>query len=185
MPLTFDGCIIAKALFLSIAVPSSFFGILRRTALHTMTTPKTVTPSVNSRVFDLCNAREERFLRELLDRSHHTADLRLREAHVLFDAIEALLGWPGTKSPAQIPAILLYWVVIYARGEHVRKEHGCDSSHTCYAHDVREILRYFMRTIEALIRDGKLLRHTDDGIFIDTFEIPAWFYEDAIRRAGN
>jgi hypothetical protein len=150
-----------------------------------MSPPKTATSPANSRVFDLCNTREERFLRDLLDRSDHTADSRLREAHVLFDAIEELLGWPGTQSPAQIPAILLYWVAISARGEEVRREHGCDPSHTCYAHDVREILRHFMRTLEALIRDGKLLRHTDDGIFIDLFEIPTWFYEDVTRRAGR
>lgn len=150
-----------------------------------MTAPKTATTPVNSRVFDLCNAREERFLRDLLDRSHHTADSHLREAHVLFDATEELLGWPGTKSPGQVPAILLYWVAIFARGEEVRREHGCDPSHTCYAHNVREILRHFVRTIEALIRDGKLLRHKDNGIFIDLFEIPAWFYEEVTSRAGR
>jgi hypothetical protein len=151
-----------------------------------MTAHKTATTLSNSRVFDLCNAREERFLRDLLDRSHKgVADSRQPEAHVLFDAIEELLGRPGTNSPAQVPAMLLYWVAVYARSENARTQHHCDPSHTCYAHDVREILKHFMRAIETLICEGKLLRHTDDGIFIDLFEIPAWFYEDVTRKAGQ
>ena len=151
-----------------------------------MTAHKTATTLANSRVFDLCNAREERFLRDLLDRSHKgVADSRQPEAHVLFNAIEELLGWPGTKSPVQVPSVLLYWVAVYARYENVREQHHCDPSHACYAHGVREILKHFMRAIETLICEGKLLRHTDDGIFIDLFEIPAWFYEDVTRKAGQ
>jgi hypothetical protein len=129
-----------------------------------MTAHKTVTTSANLPIFQLCNACEERFLRDLLGRSHKAvADARQPEAHVLFDAIEEFLGWPGTKSPVQVPAILLYWVAIYARYENVREQHRCDPSHACYAHDVGEILKHFMRTVETLIHERRLVRHTDDG----------------------
>jgi hypothetical protein len=46
---------------------------------------------------------------------------------------------------------------------------------------VYAILQGFMESVAQAIRDGSVVEHKDDGVYIDLFRIPQWFYDEVVN----
>jgi hypothetical protein len=130
--------------------------------------------------FDLCKARERRFLSDLLeDAADDVRDHPLPELYALLRAVELMWG-VHYKTPPSVSPQLIYYIAAYARLAHKmpedRKERQVGHAHTTY-----HILKGFMESVAATIKDGSSIAHKDDGAYIDLFRIPQWFYNEVAK----
>jgi hypothetical protein len=43
------------------------------------------------------------------------------------------------------------------------------------------MLQGFMESVALAIHDGSVVERKDDGMYIDLFRIPQWFYEEVVN----
>jgi hypothetical protein len=145
--------------------------------------PPTIVPAGidNAPVFDLCDARERRFLLELMQEENQDVvyDHPLPELHALLLALERM--WGGEHTPSiTVPPGLMYYLVIYATYAHHIPEDVAGWRHGA-AHEVYAILQGLMESVALAIQDGTLVKHADDGVYIDLFRIPQWLYDEVVK----
>jgi hypothetical protein len=134
------------------------------------------TPIDNAPVFDLCNAREQRFLRDLLAQEEPGAldDHPMPELYALLRAIERMWGGADAQELTVEPKLIYYLAVCSAYLHHVPE----DVERWRAVHDVRRILQGFMQSVALAIKDGAVVRHEGGEVTIDLFRIPRWFYDE-------
>jgi hypothetical protein len=47
---------------------------------------------------------------------------------------------------------------------------------------VHHILQGFTESVALAIQDGSVVKHKDDGAYIDLFRIPPWFYDEVVKE---
>ena len=140
------------------------------------------TPRDNTPVFDLCNAREQRFLLDLLAQEEPGAldDHPMPELYALIRAIERMWGGAGAEQ-LTVPPQLIYSLAVWSAYRHRVPEHR-EEWRAGAVHDVSRILQGFMESVAVAMKDGSMLKHQDDGVYIDLFRIPQWFYDAVMRE---
>jgi hypothetical protein len=89
--------------------------------------------------------------------------------------------WGGEDAKhLTVPPGLMYSLVIYATYAHHIPE-DVEGWRRGAVHDVHQILQGFMESVATAIKDGSVVKHTDDGVFIDLFRIPPWFYDEVVK----
>jgi hypothetical protein len=143
-----------------------------------MPPPTIPTPIDSAPVFTLCNAREKRFLLDLIAQEEPGAldDHPIPELHVLLRAIEHMWGGAEAKQLTAPPA-LIYWLAAYATYAHLIPE-DVEGYRAGAAHDVHQILQGFMQSVALAIKEGAVVQHEDGEVTIDLFRIPQWLYEE-------
>jgi hypothetical protein len=133
-------------------------------------------------VFDLCNAQEHRFLLDLIAQEEPgaLADHPIPELYALLRAIERMWGGADARKLTVPPELIYYLAVCAAYMHHVPED--VEKWRTGAAHDVYHILQGFMESITRAIKDGSVVKYKDDGVFIDLFRIPQWFYDEVMNR---
>lgn len=136
---------------------------------------------VHAPVFDLCSAREKRFLLDLTEQKDPEAvdDHPIPELHALLRAIEHMWGGADAKQLTAPPA-LIYWLAAYATYAHLILE-DVEGYRSSAAHDVRQILRGFMEAVAVAIKNGSVVQHEDGGAYIDLFRIPQSLYNEMVK----
>lgn len=131
-------------------------------------------------VFDLCSAREQRFLLDLIQQEEPAAldDHPMPELYALLRAIERMWGCADAKR-LTVPPELIYYLSVSAAYMH-RVPEDVEKWRAGAVHDVYHILQGLMESIARAIKDGAVVQH-DDGTYIDLFRIPQWFYEEVIK----
>ena len=124
----------------------------------------TLTDTANNPVFELCNPREERFLRDVMQRAGDLSRLRFPDVGVLLSAIEDATGGIDNKERISSPPGLLHQLAAYAHYADQLTHEERDRSREALAWYVYDILRFFMATVEDAIRQSTFIRHTDEGV---------------------
>ena len=137
--------------------------------------------TIDRQIFALCNSREERFLRDLMRQTPNLEELRFPEGAVIRTAIEEITGGERGIALDPVPADLVYYLAVYAHYADVLTPEGRDGSGVIMM-EVHTFLQQFMQTVAAAIQEGTFVRHLDEGIFIDMFQIPQWFYNEIAGR---
>src|SRR5688572_5283998 len=98
-------------------------------------------PIENAPVFDLCNAREQRFLLDLLAQEEPGAldDHPMPELYALLRAIERMWGGADAKQLTVPPKLIFYLVVCAAYLHHAPED--VERWRAGAVHDVRRILQ--------------------------------------------
>jgi hypothetical protein len=135
--------------------------------------PHPVIPTLidSAPVLDLCNAREERFLLDLIAQDAPGAldDHPMPELYALLRAIERMWGGADAKQLTAPPKLIFYLAVCAAYLHHVPED--VERWRAGAVHDVHHILQGFMESLALAIKDGAVVQH-DDGMYIDLFRIP-------------
>ena len=132
-------------------------------------------------VFDLCDVREKRFLCDLMATEPRVVhDHPLPELHALLLALERMWGGHHEKPPMISPHLLYYLVVYATHAHHIHED--VEGWRRGGGHEVHAILQGCMETVAWAIKDGSEITHADDGVYIDLFRIPRWFYEETMHR---
>ena len=50
------------------------------------------------------------------------------------------------------------------------------------AHYIYHILQGFIQSVALAIQDSSVAEHKDDGVSIDLFRIPPWFYDEMVKE---
>ena len=87
------------------------------------------------------------------------------ELYVLLRAIERMWGGAAVKQLTVPPELIYYLAVATAYVHHVPED--VEGWRSGAAHDVYEILQGFMESVALAIKDGAVVKHEDDGIYID------------------
>jgi hypothetical protein len=126
----------------------------------------------------LCNAREQRFLRDLLAQEAPGAldDHPMPELYALLRAIERMWGGADAKQLTVPPKLFFYLAVCSAYLHHVPED--VERWRAGAVHDVHCILQGFIQSVVLAIKDGAVMQHEDGGVSIDLFRIPRWFYDE-------
>jgi hypothetical protein len=134
-------------------------------------------PLDNAPVFDLCNAREQRFLYDLMaEESAALAEHPMPELYALLRAIERMWGGADAKQLTVPPQLIYYLAVCGAYMHHVPED--VEQWRAGAVHDIYAILQGFMESVALAIQDGAVVQHEDGGVSIDLFRIPQWLYEE-------
>lgn len=138
----------------------------------------TVTADIIDRpIFALCTPQEERFLRDLMRHTPHLATLRCPEGAALLYAVEELTGGERGIALDPVPTALVYHLAVYAHNADTFTPEERD--HPSAMMEVHAFLQQLMQTVAGAIRENTCVRHTAEGMFIDLFEIPQWFYNES------
>ena len=137
--------------------------------------------TIDRSIFALCNSREERFLRDLMRQTPHLKELRFPEGTVILTAIEEITGGARGRALDPVPASLVYNLTVYAYYADVLTPEDRDGSGAMVL-EVHAFLQQFIQTVAVAIQEGTFVRHLDEGVFIDAFQIPQWFYNEITRR---
>jgi hypothetical protein len=134
----------------------------------------------NAPVFDLCNAREQRFLLDLIAQEEPRVldDHPIPKLYALLRAIERMWGGADAKRLTVPPKLIYYLAVCAAYVHHVAED--VEEWRAGAAHDVYHILQGFMQSVAQAVKDGAAVKHEDDGMYIDHFRIPQWFYDEVM-----
>jgi hypothetical protein len=135
----------------------------------------------NVPVFDLCNEREQGFLRDLIAQEAPGAldDHPMPELCALLQAIERMWGGAGAKQLTVPPELIYYLAVCAAYMHHIPED--VEGWRTGAAHDVHEILQGFMESVARAIKDSAVVERKHDGMYIDLFRIPQWLYDEVLK----
>ena len=136
--------------------------------------------TIDRPIFALCNPREERFLRDLMRQIPELKEQRFPEGTALISAIEKITGGERGIALDPVPASLVYYLSLYAYSADTFTPEDRDSPGPART-QIRSLLQQFMKTVAVAIREGTFVRHLDDGVFIDQFQIPQWFYDEIAR----
>jgi hypothetical protein len=129
----------------------------------------------------LCDARELRFLYDLMQEEPDVLDDHpLPELHALLAVLERMWGGEAAKQ-LTVPLELMYYLVNYATYAHHIPE-DVEEWRSGAAHDTYYLLQGFMESVALAIKDGSLLEHKEDGMYIDLFRIPQWFYDEVVKE---
>jgi hypothetical protein len=109
------------------------------------------------------------------------ADHPISELYALLRAIESMWGGADVKQLAVPPELLYYLAVCTAYVHHSPED--VERWRAGAAHDVSRILQSFIKSVALAIQDGSGLKHKDDGVSIDLFRIPPWFYDEVVQDA--
>jgi hypothetical protein len=127
---------------------------------------------------DLCNAREQRFLYDLMQEEPEALDDHpIPELYALLRAIERMWGGADAKQLTVPPDLIYYLAVCAAYVHHIPED--MEQWRAGAAHDVHHILQGFMESVALAIQSGTVVTHKDDALYIDLVRIPQWFYEEA------
>jgi hypothetical protein len=89
--------------------------------------------------------------------------------------------WGGhQEKPLAISPHLIYYLVVYAMHAHLIPE-DVAGWRRGGGHEVHAILQGVMATVAVAINDGSPITHENDGIYLDLFRIPQWFYEEVVH----
>ena len=111
----------------------------------------------------------------------HLEERRFPEGTALISAIEEITGGERGIALDPVPASLVYYLSLYAYSADTFTPEDRDSPGPART-QIRSLLQQFMKTVAAAIQEGTFVRHLDDGIYIDCFLIPQWFYDEITRR---
>ncbi len=136
--------------------------------------------TIDRPIFELCNPREERFLRDLMRRTLGLKERRFPEGAALLKAIKDITGGERGRALNPIPSALVYFLALYAYSADTFTPEDRDSPGPART-QIRSLLQQFMKTVAVAIQEGTFVRHLDDGVFIDLFQIPQWFYDEITR----
>jgi hypothetical protein len=127
-------------------------------------------------VFDLCNARERRFLLDLVAQEEPGAldDHPMPELYALLRAMERMWGGADATKLTAPPQLIFHMAVCSAYLHHVPED--VERWRAGAAHDIHQILQGLMESVALAIQDGSVVKRKDDGASIDLFRIPQWFY---------
>jgi hypothetical protein len=142
--------------------------------------------TVHASIANLCDARERRFLYDLIEEVNPDPVYAcpVLELYAWLLALEHMWGGAEAKH-LTVPSGLMYYLVIYATHAHdTPKDKDIEGWRRGSAFYVHEILQGFMESVTVAIQDGSLVKHKDDGAYIDLFRIPQWFYEEVHSRTG-
>jgi hypothetical protein len=78
------------------------------------------------------------------------------------------------------PSELLYALATHATYAHLIPE-DAERWHSGAAHDVHHRLQGLIKSVALAITDGSGVQHEDDGVYIDLFRIPQWFYDEVVK----
>jgi hypothetical protein len=134
----------------------------------------------NAPVFDLCSAPEKHFLLDLIEQEEPGAldDHPIPELYALLRAIERM--WGGTDAKQlTVPPELIYYLAVCAAYAH-RIPEDVEGWRAGATHDVYRILEGLMESVASAIKDRSVVEHKDDGMHIDLFRIPQWFYDEVV-----
>jgi len=139
------------------------------------------TPVDNAPVFDLCSEPEKRFLLDLIQQEEPgaLADHPIPELYALLRAIERTWGGADAKQLTVPPELIYYLAVCAAYVHHIPED--VEGWRAGAAHDVYHILQGFIQSVALAIKEGAMVPHEDDGIYIDLFCIPQWFYDEVTK----
>jgi hypothetical protein len=129
-------------------------------------------------VFDLCNAREQRFLLDVIAQEAPGAldDHPMPELYVVLRAIERMWGGVDATQLTVSPQLIYHLAVCSAYMHRVPED--VEEWRAGAAHDVYHILQGFMESVVLAIKEGTVVQHEDGGVSIDLFRIPQWLYEE-------
>lgn len=132
----------------------------------------------NAPVFDLCNAPEQRFLRDLIAQKAPGAldDHPIPELYALLRAIERMWGGAGAGQLTAPPQLIYHLAVCSTYMHHVPED--VEEWRAGATHDVYHILQGFMESVALAIKDGAVVQPKDSEVAIDLFRIPQWLYEE-------
>ena len=132
-------------------------------------------------VFDLCDAREKRFLLDLIQQEKPGAldDHPVPELYALLRAIERMWGGADAKQLTVPPELIYYLAVCAAYVHHIPED--VEEWRSGAAHDVHHILQRFMESVALAIKESSVVEHKDDGVYMDLSRIPQWFYDEVMR----
>ena len=84
----------------------------------------------------------------------------------------------GPEPVRYISPFLSHYLAYFAQKTNAltRKELGESPSF-----ETHELLIGLMETVSDTIKENKIIQRTDEGVFIDWFRIPDWFYEEEMR----
>ena len=135
----------------------------------------------NAPVFDLCNAREKRFLLDLIAQEEPGAldDHPMPELYALLRAIERMWGGADAKQLTVPPTLIYYLAVCAAYVHHIPED--VEEWRSGASHDVYHILQGFMESVAVAIKESSVVEHKDDGVYLDLFRIPQWFYDNVVK----
>ncbi len=133
--------------------------------------------TIDRPIFALCNPREERFLRDLMRQIPQLEERRFPEGTALLNAIEEITGGERGIALDPVPASLVYYLSLYAYSADTFTPEDRDSPGPART-QIRSLLQQFMKTVATAIQEGTFVRHLDEGVFIDLFQIPQWFYDE-------
>jgi hypothetical protein len=133
---------------------------------------KTLYALDNVPVFNLCSARERRFLLDLVAQEALGAldDHPIPELYVLLRAIERMWGGADAKQLTVPPKLIYYLAVCAAYAHHVPED--VVAWRAGAAHDVYRMLQGFMESVALAIKESSVVKHEDGGVYIDLFRIP-------------
>jgi hypothetical protein len=140
--------------------------------------PTVSTPQDSAPLFDLCNAAEERFLRDLIEEKEPGSlnDHPMPELYALLRAIERMWGGADAKQLTVPPELIYYLAVCAAYMHHIPED--VEWWRSGAADDVYHVLQGFMESVVLAIKDGAVVKHEDGGASIDLFRIPHWLYDE-------
>jgi hypothetical protein len=130
----------------------------------------------------LCSAGEKRFLRDLISQEEPGAldNHPMPELYVLLSAIERMWGGADAAQLTAPPQLIYYLAVCSAYMHRVPEDVGGWRSGA--ADDVYHILQGFMESVALAIKDGAVVERKYDGMYIDLFRIPQWFYDEVMQE---
>ena len=142
--------------------------------------------SVNTKIADtirlpyVSTERAERFWRDIIRLcSSRLNDEQFPELAALITVIEDATGGAPNEPMAIIQSGVVYCLAVLANQE--RRFAKADSE-MGYDHQAAVmLLEHFMESVKQCIVHNKSIRHTNEGIYIDLFPVPRWFYDEVQR----
>ena len=130
----------------------------------------------------LCSPSEKRFLLDLIEQEEPEAlnDHPIPKLYALLRALEHMWGGADAKQLTATPELIYYLAVCAAYVHHIPED--VEEWRSGAAHDVYHLLQGLMASVALAIKDGSVVERKDDGISIDLFRIPQWFYEEIMRH---
>jgi hypothetical protein len=140
--------------------------------------------TVHTSIAGVLSAPELRFLYDLMQEAPDLiADHPIPELHAVLVALERMWGGACAKHLIVSPG-LMYYLVVYAAHAH-RIHEDVDRWRPGCEHEAYVILRELMESVAQAIKDGSIVTQHDDGMYIDLFRIPQWFYDEVVHEHGH
>jgi hypothetical protein len=127
--------------------------------------------------------RAKRFWRDIIRHcSSRLDDEQFPELAALLTAIEDATGGAPNEPMAIIESGMVYCLAVLAKLERRFAKADLEIG---YDHPavVVMLLENFMDSIKQCIEQDKSIRHTQEGIFIDFFHVPQWFYDELLHNS--
>lgn len=123
----------------------------------------------------------ERFWRDIIRYcGYRLDDAEFPELTALLASIESATGGAPNEPMVNIHSGMAYCLAYLAKFAYtfVRFQEG-EKFYDSYA--AKMLVEYLMQSVKQCIEENKSIRYTDEGIYIDMFQVPRWFY-DEVRK---